>query len=82
MPRGDRYHIPEPAWTKGPQRTIKALNADSKILKDIADRVCDLEVEQEQIAAVASQTTITVAAIRNGQAVYYEDVISGEVNAL
>ncbi len=47
MPRGDRYHIPDPAWTKGPQRTIKALNADSKILKDLADRVCDLELAED-----------------------------------
>lgn len=61
MPRGDRYHIPDPAWTKGPQRTIKALNADSRILKDLADRVCDLETEEDAQALSSSEFHVCVA---------------------
>lgn len=43
MPRGDRYRIPP--YTKGPRRTLAPMNADIQILQDVADRVADLEQE-------------------------------------
>lgn len=75
MPRGDRYGGIEP-YTKGPRKTIDAMNGDQEILKDLAERVCNLEDEVDSESVL--QTTKALQICVGGTAKLLNVVVVGD----